>query len=146
MRRVVGSVSCVYGTDLTGLEPVLLTLVVVGVMGLIAIWGITQSVIVAAVITVIEIFGLLFVVFWGLAMVEPLGLTPVQMVPPVLGAHWIGIASASLLAFFAFVGFEDMANIPVEVKDPTKTLRLSRIWTLVLPNLVHTAPHDSVLQ
>ena len=134
-----------YLHDLTGLEPVVLTLMVVGVMGLIAIWGITQSVIVAAVITVIEIFGLLFVVFWGLAMVEPLGLTPVQMVPPVLGDHWIGIASASLLAFFAFVGFEDMANIAEEVKDPTKTMPRAIIWTLVLATLLYIATTVSVL-
>ena len=39
-----------------------LTVVVVVLMGLIALWGITQSVTVAAIITLIEIGGLIFVV------------------------------------------------------------------------------------
>ncbi len=51
-----------YLNALTGLGTALLTIIVVLAMGLIALWGITQSVFVAAVITVIEISGLLFVV------------------------------------------------------------------------------------
>jgi amino acid transporter len=139
----IGAASYLY--DLTGLAPAILTVMVVAIMGLIATWGITQSVVVAAVITVIEILGLLFVIFWGLGVAEPQGLALMQMVPPVLGDHWIGIASASLLAFFAFVGFEDMANVAEEVKDPTRTMPRAIIWTLVLATLLYIATTVSVL-
>jgi amino acid transporter len=134
-----------YLHDLTGLAPIILILIVVAVMGLIATWGITQSVIVAAIITVIEILGLLFVIFWSIGVADPQGLAIAQMVPPVLGDHWTGIAAASLLAFFAFVGFEDMANVAEEVKDPTNTMPRAIIWTLVLATLLYVATTVSVL-
>lgn len=75
---------------------------------------------VAAVITVIEVMGLLFVIYWGLWVAEPLGVDFALMVLPSVGGHWIGIGAASLLAFFAFVRFEDMANVSEEVIDPVR--------------------------
>ena len=92
----------------------LLTIGVVSLMGLIALWGISQSVTVAAIITLIEIGGLIFVSVWGFEFSDPLGFVFSEMIPPLTGPHWIGIGAASLLAFFAFVGFEDMANVAEE--------------------------------
>ncbi|GAA6202883.1 hypothetical protein [Aquicoccus sp. SU-CL01552] len=72
--------------------------------GLLAWWGITQSVIAAAVITLIEIAGLLGVVLWAGIAEEPSGLSITDMVPPISGAHWAGIAAASVLAFSPLSG------------------------------------------
>lgn len=125
-------------------KPVLLGLIVV-VMGLTAIWGIVQSVAIAAVITVIEIGGLGLVILWGTLFAEPSGLTAVDFVPPVWGPHWIGIGAASLLAFFAFVGFEDMANVAEEVKDPVRTLPRAIVLTLLLASGLYLATTVAVL-
>jgi amino acid transporter len=111
-----------YLQALTGVDAALLTVAVVLVMGLIALWGITESVAVAAVITVIEIAGLLFVIGWGLSDPEPQGFELHQMVPTLDLQVWRGVFAASLLAFFAFVGFEDMANVAEEVRDPERTI------------------------
>jgi APA family basic amino acid/polyamine antiporter len=134
-----------YLQDLILLPQNILTLAVVAIMGLIALWGITQSVAVAAIITVIEISGLILVIFWGLYMAEPLGVTPSQMVPPIAGPHWVGIGAASLLAFFAFVGFEDMANIAEEVKDPVHTMPKAIVLTLVLATILYFGTTTVVL-
>lgn len=134
-----------YLNDLTGLSVDLLTILVVGVMGLIALWGITQSVLVAAVITIIEIAGLLFVIVWGFGVAEPLGADLSDFIPPITGPHWLGIGAASLLAFFAFVGFEDMANVAEEVKDPVHTMPKAIIWTLVLATLLYIGTTTAVL-
>lgn len=133
---------------LQGLVPaphMVLTVGVVGVMGLIALWGITQSVTIAAIITVIEIGGLLFVVFWGFGVSEPVGVDLTQMIPPLTGPHWIGIGAASLLAFFAFVGFEDMANVAEEVKDPVTTMPKAIVLTLIIASLLYIATTTAVL-
>jgi amino acid transporter len=133
---------------LQGLIPaphMLLTVGVVTVMGLIALWGITQSVTVAAIITVIEIAGLIFVAVWGFGVSEPLGVDFTDMVPPLTGPHWIGIGAASLLAFFAFVGFEDMANVAEEVKDPVTTMPKAIVLTLVIASLLYIATTAAVL-
>ena len=130
---------------LTGIAAPVLTIGVVVVMALTALWGITQSVAVAAVITVIEIAGLAFVIYWGFGVADPSGVTLAQMVPPLVGPHWLGIGAASLLAFFAFVGFEDMANVAEEVKDPTRTMPKAIIWTLVLATVIYIAAMVAVL-
>lgn len=134
-----------YLGNLVVAPPELLTIAVVVVMGLIALWGITQSVTVAAIITVIEIGGLVLVIVWGFGISEPLGIDLVDVIPPITGPHWAGIGSATLLAFFAFVGFEDMANVAEEVKDPVRTLPKAIIWTLVIATLLYIATTTAVL-
>ena len=134
-----------YLHPLTGIAQPILTVGVVATMALVALWGITQSVTVAGVITVIEIGGLAFVIYWGLGVADPSGVTVSDMIPPLSGAHWAGIGSGALLAFFAFVGFEDMANVAEEVKDPTRTMPRAIIWTLVLATLIYVTTMVAVL-
>lgn len=123
----------------------LLTIAVVIVMGLIGLLGITQSVTVAAIITLIEIGGLIFVSVWGFGFSEPLGVGFVELIPPLIGPHWIGIGAASLLAFFAFVGFEDMANVAEEVKEPVATMPKAIVLTLIIASILYVATTTAVL-
>lgn len=134
-----------YLHPLTGIAAPILMVGIIAFMALVAIWGITQSVALAGVITVIEISGLALVIYWGFGVAEPVGITPAQMIPPLTGDHWIGIGTASLLAFFAFVGFEDMANVAEEVKDPTRTMPRAIIWTLVLATVIYVAATSAVI-
>ncbi|MGD9294863.1 MAG: amino acid permease [Roseobacter sp.] len=135
-----------YLQALTGLGEALLTIAVVTTMGLIALWGIAQSVFVAAVITVIEISGLLFVMTWGLSTPDPQGVAWAGMLPGFEVDAWRGIFAASLLAFFAFVGFEDMANVAEEVKDPVRTIPRAILWTLVVATLLYLGTTTAVLR
>lgn len=130
---------------LTGLSVPLLTIGVVLIMGLIALWGITQSVMVAAVITVIEIAGLLFVIGWGMSVQDPQGYPITSMFPPLEIDALRLVFAASLLAFFAFVGFEDMANVAEEVKDPVRTIPKAILLTLVLATVLYLGTSVTVL-
>lgn len=130
---------------LTGVGISVLTISVVLLMGLIAIWGITESVVVAAVITVIEIAGLLFVISWGMSIEKPQGYALISMIPPLDLSVWRGIFAASLLAFFAFVGFEDMANVAEEVKDPVRTIPKAILLTLILATVLYLGTSMTVL-
>jgi len=134
-----------YLSELTQARPDVLIAMIVSVVGLLAIWGIAQSVAVAAIITVIEISGLVFVIGWGFFMADPNGVTLSEMVPAPTGPHWAGIGAASLLAFFAFVGFEDMANVAEEVKNPVQTLPRAILWTLVLATILYIGTTSAVL-
>jgi len=49
------------------------------------------------------------------------------------------------LAFFAFVGFEDMANVAEEVKDPLHTMPRAILWTLVLATVLYIGTTTAVL-
>ncbi|WP_171126441.1 MULTISPECIES: APC family permease [unclassified Ruegeria] len=130
---------------LTGFAIPFLTISVVLIMGLIALWGITESVFVAAVITIIEIAGLLFVIGWGMSIQDPQGYGISSMLPPLELDAWRGIFAASLLAFFAFVGFEDMANVAEEVKDPVRTIPKAIMLTLVLATVLYLGTSMTVL-
>ena len=86
--------------------------------------GIKESVGFAAFFTVIEICGLLFLVA-SIFISTPTALAD-------FGSHFTtsmsaldlaafsGIISGAFIAFYAFVGFEDMVNIAEEVKEPQK--------------------------
>jgi amino acid transporter len=120
-------------------------MLIVASMGVIAFWGISQSVTVAAVITVLEILGLVFVAGWGFFVSDKLGVEAIEIISPVSRAQWIGIGSASLLAFFAFVGFEDMANVAEEVKVPKRTMPRAIILTLIVATALYLATTTAVL-
>lgn len=134
-----------YLGELTGLPSSALIVGIVAAMGLLAWWGITQSVMAAAIITVIEILGLAFVIVWGFALAEPSGVTVSELLPPMQGGHWGSIVAASLLAFFAFIGFEDMVNVAEEVKDPRRTMPRAIAITLAVATLLYIATCIAVL-
>ena len=123
--------------------PVIVGIVVA--MGGLALWGIAQSVTVAGVITVIEIGGLGLVIFWGFVMSDGSGVPIVDLVPPLQGAHWGGILSASILAFFAFIGFEDMVNVAEEVQDPRRNMPRAIVITLIVATVLYVVTCLAVL-
>jgi len=134
-----------YLSDLTHLPAAPLIVGIVAAMAVLAWWGIAQSVLVAAVITVLEVCGLGFVIFWGLVMAPADGLPPAQLLPTAGSVSWAGIAGASLLAFFAFIGFEDMVNVAEEVQNPRDALPKGIILTLVLAAILYVATCIAVL-
>ncbi len=109
--------------------PVIVLLVVA--LGTLAAWGILESVTVAAVATIIEIAGLVLisVVSWESFAALPERLP--ELLPPLDAEVWWGIALGSFLAFYAFVGFEDMVNVAEEVKEPERNLPRAIIIALV---------------
>lgn len=92
------------------------------VLGAIAVWGITESVITAMIITIIEIFGLLMVVFIAGEHLKQLPTVYKEMIPSFNWKEWSGIFSGAFLAFYAYIGFEDMVNVAEEVKNPERNL------------------------
>ncbi|MCF8465936.1 MAG: amino acid permease [Sneathiella sp.] len=128
-----------YLSEVVPLSQELLTVLVILLVGLIAAWGIFESVLLAAVFTVVEIGGLALAIVYGISS-EPEILTKVgTLIPPFEMSAWSGIISASLLAFFAFIGFEDMANVAEEIIEPYKTLPMGIILTLIIATILYFA-------
>jgi amino acid transporter len=57
--------------------------------------------------------------------------------PALNSTMWLGILSGSFLAFYAFIGFEDMVNIAEEVKDVERNLPRAIIVTLALTTVIY---------
>lgn len=122
-----------------------LTVGIMAIIALLAMWGILESVFLAGLVTLIEISGLLLVIYVGLASTEDLGLTGQMFTPPLDSVVWTGILSGSLLAFFAFIGFEDMANVAEEVSKPHMTLPRAILATLAVSTVLYLAVVTVVL-
>src|SRR3989338_3465696 len=101
-----------------------ITLLVFSLGGL-AAWGIDESVMAATFITLIEIGGLLLILAVAGGSLAELPARLPELIPPPDGVVWQGILLGAFLAFYAFIGFEDMVNVAEEVKDPTRNLPLA---------------------
>jgi amino acid transporter len=122
---------------LTAPAPWIITTVVVA-MGIVACLATVQSVTFAAIMTLIEVGGLVLIIIAGLG----LGADIVMRLPEVWpslrdSSAWIGIAGTSLIAVFAFIGFEHLVNVAEEMKEPNRTLPLALFLTLGLTAFVY---------
>lgn len=106
-------------------------------LGAIAAWGILESVLIASIFTLIEAGGLIIIIGAGLRAGVPL--TSSLAMPPLEPDILAGIAYASLLAFFAFIGFEDLANIVEEAKIPHRDIPRAMALTLIISTVLYLA-------
>ena len=120
--------------ELPGL--LVVTLLILTLVAL-AAWGILASVRVAALLTLLEIGGLLMVLYVGMDHLTTLPDVWSTLIPAGRGEHWNGILFGAFLAFFAFIGFEDMVNIAEEVRHPRYTLPLAILSALILATVLY---------
>lgn len=112
-------------------------IVVVCLLALIAAWGIAESVWVAALVTALEIGGLLLIIWVG-GFAPAAGVTHIaEIVPPLEGAVWFSVLTGAFLAFYAFIGFEDMVNVAEEVKDARRVMPLAILLTLIVTGIIY---------
>lgn len=101
----------------------------------VAWWGVRESVIVASIVTVLEVGTLLVVALFGLPEID---LDAVARGFDLTGAGTTGaILTGAGIAFFAFIGFEDIANMAEETRDPRTTAPRAIRWTLAITLLAY---------
>jgi len=105
--------------------------------GSIAAWRISSSVSLAAFITVIEIGGLLLIIGVSFMGIELHLDSLAKLLPSAETTHWQAIFAGALLAFYAFIGFEDMVDVAEEVKNVKRNLPMAILLTLVITTLLY---------
>jgi amino acid transporter len=127
-----------YIRELLPVDPHLLVFAIVAFVGAVAAWGILESVTFASLFTLVEAGALIALIGAGVHADPALFARLPELVPPLSdAAAWTAVASASLLAFFAFIGFEDIVNLAEEIKRPQRTLPWAIFLTLVLATLIY---------
>ena len=103
-----------------------------GGLSLVSFIGIRQSAWANTIFALVTITGLGIIIFLGFTyeVTEPVDYfeSPTGMT---------GIILAFVLIFFAFIGFEDMANVAEEVKRPKKTLPRAIILSIIITAVIY---------
>jgi len=109
-----------------------------------ALYGIKLSATAVFLITLIELTGLAYVV-WICAGMEAVDMAS-AVSEGVAEFSWQGVLLGSFLAFYAFIGFEDMVNVVEEVKSPRRNMPLGIILSIALATLAYVIVTFMVLR
>jgi len=106
----------------------------------IAIWGIRVSVSIVALVTLIEI-GVLVVILGFGVLGGPEVPAPDPLTPPTVPTTgmWTGMIYGALLAFYAFIGFEDIVNVAEESRDASRIVPKAILLTLAVTTFLYVA-------
>ncbi len=120
-----------YLTHAIAIDPTLAILVLGAALTAVAVFGVLESLALVAVFTVIELSGLVLVIWAGL------GAAPSPDWAAPTGIVWSGVTLGAVLAFFAFIGFEDIVNMAEETSRPSRTLPLAILLSLAITTVIY---------
>ncbi|RYZ75701.1 MAG: amino acid permease, partial [Proteobacteria bacterium] len=107
-------------------------------LGAIVMRGIKESIWLNSLCTLIELSGLLIVIAVGFGYIGNVNyLDATTATNPTGGLGVSVILSGAVLTFYSFVGFEDMLNVGEEVKNPTRTLPLGLVLSVLISSCVY---------
>ncbi|MDE4275457.1 amino acid permease [Phaeobacter gallaeciensis] len=124
-----------YLTAATGVDGTLAIIAMGLALVAVAVIGVLESLSLAAVFTAIELTGLALVIWaGGTGDVSPDWALP-QDLPGI--TVWAGLGLGAVLAFFAFIGFEDIVNMAEEVSEPTRTMPKAILLSLTITSIIY---------
>lgn len=103
--------------------------------------GIRESTWVGISLVCIEIMGLLIIIWSGF---ESGGMTKSFKSPPGLN-NAPGIFAAAALIFFVYIGFEDVANLSEETKNPQKNVPNALLFSVFITSILYVFVAVSVI-
>jgi APA family basic amino acid/polyamine antiporter len=125
-----------YLSGLMGIEPIVFKIMfaIILVLGLsvINLIGIKTSTRTNIIFTMIEALGLIIIIilsFFGQQEPNYFSLPS--------GSSFLVIFSSVALIFFAYIGFEDIANIAEEVKEPHKNVPKAIIYSIIITTILY---------
>lgn len=128
-----------YLSAATGIDPQIAILAMGLALVLVAIIGVLESFALVAVFTLIEVLGLALVIWAGFSSEASADWQQAGLVTEarLSSGMMTGIAFGAVLAFFAFIGFEDIVNMAEEVRDPTRVLPRAILISLTVTSLIY---------
>ncbi len=120
-----------YLTSIIAFDPTWTIIALGAALTFVAILGVMESLALAALFTVAEVIGLALVIWAGFAA------PPSPDLAAPAAPVWSGIGLAITLAFFAFIGFEDIVNMAEETRDPLRVLPRAILWSLVITTALY---------
>jgi len=116
-----------YGSPIT-----ISAILLIVALSLLNFYGIRESSWMNVLFTIIEVSGLAFIIYIGFTFT---GTSPVNYFESPFGIN--GILVALALIFFAYIGFENIANIAEETKNPTRVLPKALILSVSITGVIY---------
>ncbi len=115
--------------------------VLIILLSILSFVGISESAWTNTIFTIIEASGLIFIIYLGIAFPSNPNVNYLQSVN-----GFRGVLAALSLVFFAYVGFEGIANIVEETKNPMRTIPRAFILSIVITSGIYTLVALSALR
>ena len=116
-----------YMREISALPSVGVVLVMIGGLGIVAAWGVRESIVAAGLLTILEVAGLVAVLLYGGHHLSTAEIDIRAAIPQnIESVHLLAIGSSAVLCFYAFLGFEDIVNVAEEVLDVRRAMRRVR--------------------
>ncbi len=124
------------------LDKTLMAAGLIATMTAVNYWGIKESARFNALATSIEVGGLLLLIVVGgyFIIAGQIPLANLVELPPLIthdSSPWLPVVSAGALIFFAYMGFEDIANIAEEAENPSRTLPRAFLYALLISTVIY---------
>lgn len=120
-----------YVGSLVAIPETIAAIALVILLATVAFWGVKESIVFAATVTLLEVGTLIIVIIFGLPSLGDLDVARATLSPGESGLTG-PVLAGSVLAFFAFIGFEDLANMAEETVDARRTAPRAIAWTLCI--------------
>ncbi|MFX0012619.1 MAG: APC family permease [Candidatus Hermodarchaeota archaeon] len=134
-----GYVSNILGIDFIFLK-IIFAIALIIILSIVNFIGIRTSTWTNILFTLIEASGLILIIIIG---IPHYGTVNYFEFPITSGAG--AVFSAVALVFFAYIGFEDIANIAEEVKNPNKNLPRAIIYSIIITTILYCLTAISVV-
>ncbi|MFQ5573553.1 MAG: APC family permease, partial [Nitrosopumilaceae archaeon] len=121
-----------YFTQFLDIPITISAILLLGALSFVNFIGIKQSACLNTIFALVTIAGLVIIIFLGFTFGAS---ESVDYFDAPNGIS--GIILAFVLIFFAFIGFEDMANVAEEVKKPKKTLPRAIILSILITAVIY---------
>lgn len=116
----------------------LLAILLIVLVSLISFKGIEESAKLNVIFTLIEAGGLIFIILIGASFIGAVDLFSVPSGASIMSVDFIGtILSAAAIIFFAYLGFEDIANISEETKDSKRIIPIALLSALLIATIIY---------
>lgn len=124
-----------YFQQIVPVNQTLIALLVILAMTVVATWGIDATAKLASVFTIVELLGLGAIIWFGRSLIATSGAEATLF--SITGVGVSGVLLGAFLAFYAFIGFEDMVNVAEEVKDTKKTMPRAIFLSLIISTIMY---------
>jgi APA family basic amino acid/polyamine antiporter len=116
-------------------------ILLIGILSVVNFIGIKESAWANTIFAIITAGGLVLIIFLGMTFETTESIDYFEAPNGTTG-----IILAFVLIFFAFIGFEDMANVAEEVKRPKKTLPRAIVLSVIITGIIYILVSLSVVR